>query len=293
MRNMTIHIYETKAFRKSSDGGNPAGVVLLEQPLGTSQMQNIATQVGFSETAFVKKLDPDNFEIQFFTPKTEIDLCGHATIAAFTLLLDKQLVQINGSYQMHTKVGKLTVEIKADQTIVMDQTLPEYLETVPTIKLAPALQIPESEIKSSNLIPQIVSTGYPDIMGPVSSLKTLLDLKPNLDLVSKLNEDTKTTGLHVFTTKTDNSRITAYCRDFSPFYGIPEDPATGGSSGALACYLFKYHQLSNPQEITFYQGKDLTHLSEINVALTTKDEEITRVQVGGKAEIIKEYDLTI
>ena len=84
-----IKVYTLNAFTDDVSGGNPAGVVLDADNLTEKQMQGIAKKVGFSETAFVMSSDSADFRVRFFTPSDEVDLCGHATIATFKLLLLK------------------------------------------------------------------------------------------------------------------------------------------------------------------------------------------------------------
>ncbi len=96
--------YVVDAFTDTRFGGNPAGVVIHEN-LTEEFMQQFASEVRFSETAFIKIIDDLNFEIRFFTPNSEVDLCGHATIASFKALLDNKNVHDNGQYFIKTLAG--------------------------------------------------------------------------------------------------------------------------------------------------------------------------------------------
>lgn len=80
---MKVNVYQLNSFAKTNEGGNPAGVVLDADSLSEKQMGKIAAILGFSETAFVMQSGIADFRVRFFTPKEEVDLCGHATIAAF------------------------------------------------------------------------------------------------------------------------------------------------------------------------------------------------------------------
>lgn len=106
---METTVYTLTAFSKAVNGGNPAGVVLDADFLSEHEMQKIAAEVGFSETAFVQKSENADFKLRFFTPCAEVDLCGHATVAAFYLLAYKGLIEV-GEYSQETKAGILKVE---------------------------------------------------------------------------------------------------------------------------------------------------------------------------------------
>jgi PhzF family phenazine biosynthesis protein len=106
-------IYVLSAFVKDGQGGNPAGVVLNAEALSVNQMKEIARTLGYSETAFVSPDENANFQIRYFTPNEEVDLCGHATIAVFSLLSQKGLIQ-SGTHLIQTKAGQLHVQVKGD-----------------------------------------------------------------------------------------------------------------------------------------------------------------------------------
>ena len=121
---MSRKVYRLNAFAKTEDGGNPAGVVIDAEHLSANQMQAIAKEVGYSETAFVMKSDKADFRVRFFTPTNEVDLCGHATIATFNLLRDLGIVA-KGQYTQETKAGVLKIAICEDE-VFMEQKLPEF-----------------------------------------------------------------------------------------------------------------------------------------------------------------------
>ncbi|PIY70200.1 PhzF family phenazine biosynthesis protein, partial [Candidatus Roizmanbacteria bacterium CG_4_10_14_0_8_um_filter_36_36] len=88
---MKIKVYLLSAFGVSKNGGNPAGVVLNADSLTDNQKKAISKIVNYSETAFISSSDKADFKVTFFTPKDEVDLCGHATIATYSLLYQKHL----------------------------------------------------------------------------------------------------------------------------------------------------------------------------------------------------------
>ena len=281
---MQLEVYTLNAFAKTPNGGNPAGVVLDSDGLTENQMQRIASAVGYSETAYVQKSSEADFKVRFFTPIDEVDLCGHATIATFYLLASEGIVD-TGKYTQETKAGFLGIEVKENNTIFMDQKPPEFSEIVPKKKIAETLNISE-DLFAADLPIQIVSTGLRDILIPIKSLDDLHKIKPDFDAVARVSKKYDVVGYHMFTLETLNNS-TAHCRNLAPLYDIPEEAATGTSSGGLACYLFKYKKITNISTLVFEQGYSMNKPSEILARLDVEDQRITRVRVGGVANNIK------
>ncbi len=284
VKRQKIVVATLNAFARTAKGGNPAGVVLDADRLDESAMQRIAARVGLSETAFVRKSAAADFKIRFFTPAAEVDLCGHATIAAFSLLFGLRRIP-PGRYSQETKAGILGVEVRTDGTVFMDQALPVFGDAIDPGEIAASLGIgPDSWPRIMPV--QIVSTGLPDIMVPIVSLRELSSLEPDFAKITDISKKQGSVGYHAFSLETKYGS-TAHCRNFAPLYGIPEEAATGTSSGALACYLFKHGKITEEQARTlvFEQGYSMGRPSEILVRLEIADNGITGVHVGGKATV--------
>ena len=89
-----MELYTVDAFTDVPLGGNPAGVALFQDKLpDEAEMRRVAAQVGYSETAFLRRIAPDRFEVRYFTPVEDVALCGHATVGSFSLLLQKGLIE--------------------------------------------------------------------------------------------------------------------------------------------------------------------------------------------------------
>ena len=282
MKRQKIVVATLNAFARTAKGGNPAGVVLDADRLDESAMQRIASRVGLSETAFVRKSAAADFKIRFFTPAAEVDLCGHATIAAFSLLFGLRQIP-PGRYSQETKAGILGVEVLTDGTVFMDQALPVFGDAIDPGEIAASLGIGLDSM-APDMPVQIVSTGLPDIMVPIVSLRELTSLGPDFAKITDISKKQASVGYHAFSLETKYGS-TAHCRNFAPLYGIPEEAATGTSSGALACYLFKHGKITEEQARTlvFEQGYSMGRPSEILVRLEIADNGITGVHVGGKA----------
>ncbi|WP_446899264.1 PhzF family phenazine biosynthesis protein [Clostridium sp. LBM24168] len=283
---MKVKVYTLNSFAKTERGGNPAGVVLNADSLSKMEMQNISLKVGLSETAFVMKSKIADFKIKFFTTNSEVDLCGHATIGAFSLMMDKKIIKEN-TYTIETKIGVLNIEC-GNNMIFMDQSKPQFYQIIDAKEVARSLNINEKDIIEDIPI-RVVSTGLKDIMIPVKSLKILYSINPDFHKISNISKNCNVIGYHVFTLETENL-ATASCRNFAPLYNIDEEAATGTSNGALSCYLYKYGIVSEnyARKMIFEQGYSMKRPSEILTSLSIKNNKICRVKVGGTALDIKE-----
>ncbi len=276
-----------KSFTYENSGGNGAGVVVLNQQIPNDKKQEIANKVGLSETVFIYKRDENDYDVSFFTPVCEVDLCGHATIAAFYYL--GKIGQIKGNdetkcvYQ-NTKAGRLKIEITFKgqdvEYVLMQQSQPRiYGELKEKKQIADSLNIDERLIGLPNydIAPTIVSTGLKDILVPVSSREVLNSLDADFKMIEDISYENDVVGYHVFTI--DNGRV--YARNFAPRVGIDEECATGTSNGALGSLLFS-KGFSNQMEVI--QGESMNQKSLIFVRIDSHN-DIMDVYVGGKAHI--------
>jgi len=279
------------SFAKTSDGGNPAAVVLHADNLSASQMKAVAKKIGFSETAFVMASDKADFKVRFFTPTDEVDLCGHATIGFFYLMAVKDFLK-TGMYSQETNAGILSVEITEDQLVLMDQSKPKFYEYVDKQLIAESLGISVLDLHA-DLQPQIVSTGMRDIMVPIRNLETLQNIVPNMALVSEVSSRYDTIGYHLFSLESLGG--TAHTRNLAPLYGIPEESACGTANGALSSYLHHHQMISSVQarNIVMEQGYTMNKPSEILASLETDERGIQRVRIGGTAKNINEMTIEV
>ncbi len=279
---MEVKVYRLSAFPKERHGGNAAGVVVDANKLSEKEMQEIAKDVGFSETAFVIDSPNADFKVRFFTPLSEVGLCGHATIATFNLLRDIGRIK-KGFYTQETKVGILKLEVKKD-TVFMEQIPPIYGEFVDPSEIYECFN--NYEFIDSSLPIRVLSTGMKEIFVPIKSVKELNRLKPDFDKIIELSHKYNVIGIHCFS-MTDEEDVDAYGRNFAPIVGINEESATGTSNGALGCYLNNYID-ENKIKFTLRQGYSMNKPSEITTLLHIKNDEVVTVFVGGNAIIIKE-----
>lgn len=286
--------YIIDAFAEEVFEGNPAGVLIYEN-LDESTMQKFAREMNFSETVFVKLGYNNNFNVRYFTPTSEIDFCGHATLAAYHALLDCGLTEEKPCHFLNNSASQYSI-FRMKDYIMMEQALPSIRETLydkkEVLELCDCLNISINDIgdRTHTLSPQIVYTGLYDIIFPVKDKKTLNNINPNFNRLTKFSQEKKVVGVHAFTL--DDKNFTANCRNFAPLYGINEESATGSSSGALAYYLLKNKIIDSEKEYLFSQGEIMNRPSKILCKILS-DKNNYKVLVGGKCKTLLKCNVTL
>ena len=299
-----MKFYIVDAFTDALFGGNPAGVVILEKGADFPEdetMRKTAAELRYSETAFIKQTGEKEFQIRYFTPAAEVDLCGHATIGSFFALADAGLVRFGSSYLCDTLAGKLNIDLSMG-SVLMDMGAPEAINKITEKSALRELysimgiseekqgEVLSGEKAGSVLIPEMISTGLPDIMMPVRNEGELAAIKPDFAALTKLSEKYEVVGVHAFTVNTGDGAV--HCRNFAPLYDIDEEAATGTSNGALTYYLYKNGVLKQGVENLFIQGEAMNRPSKITSKLTASADGV-RIQVGGSAVILATGDIKI
>ena len=285
-----MRYFVVDAFTSEAFGGNPAGVVLLG--LGGTfpsdrLMQQVAAELRYSETAFVRQEGPTEFTVRYFTPAGEVDLCGHATIATFGVLRHEGVVPEGALCMNHTLAGDLEVNI--GQQVMMEMAAPQVIEKQVDVKELHRIMMGSGHpVAPYPALPvEIVSTGLPDIMMPLASVDDLNNLQPDMDALSALSCDLDVTGVHAFAIADDG--YTAHVRNFGPRYNIPEESATGTANGALTHYLHRQGIIPCPTECHFLQGEAMGRPSVVTTALDKNGS----IRVGGQSRIIAIGDLLV
>lgn len=270
------------AFTTEPYAGNPAGVVPKSEGLSEGQMQAIAAEIGASETAFIFPSADADHRIRYFTPTTEVDLCGHATIASLAYL--SQVGAFDpGPYTIETNVGVLDVEIGEDGRSWMTQASPEVERVDLEIEeVASVLGINEPAIEEvgQDLPIATASTGLPFLVVPIAYLEDLGSVSPDFDALEEMAESVDAAGVYAFTFDTLDRHSDIHGRAFVPGAGVPEDPVTGTASGAAGAYLREFEAFdSMPEELWFEQGHYVDRPGRVVVSVGET------VRVGGRAAV--------
>lgn len=284
-----MKFYIVDAFTEKPFGGNTAGVVLLEP--GTSfpteeTMLQIAAELRYSETAFVRREGSAEFTVRYFTPRYEVELCGHATIAAFGVLYQEGLVPEGTRCLNHTLAGDL--EVVPGSQVMMQMASPRHVQTLDGPELLGQLCDAMGGLQADELSPlpvETTSTGLPDIILPVRDISALQSLRPDMEALSELSTRLDVVGVHAFALQHDDS-CTAHVRNFAPRYAVPEESATGTANAALTYYLFRQGIINDGAKCTFIQGEAMKRPSTIRTTLNLNAGHHADIRVGGPCAIV-------
>ncbi len=255
-------IYQVDAFTDSPFKGNPAGVCLLDHTVPDEWMKNVASEMNLSETAFLYPED-DGFRLRWFTPKVEVDLCGHATLASAHILWEKKILKPGEQAKFFTRSGLLTA-IKDGDWIILD------------FPALPPAEIPVSEELKLIIQSDILYLGKSrfDWLVEIADEDFLRDFLPDFSAIGRL----PARGL-ILTSR--SKKYDFVSRFFVPAVGVNEDPVTGSAHSVLTPYwaaklgkneLFAYQASLRGGELKLWNRRD-------------------RVGIGGQAVTVMEIDL--
>jgi PhzF family phenazine biosynthesis protein len=290
-------VYQVDAFTTQRFAGNPAGVVPDAAGLSEAEMLAIARELNNSETAFVFPAEHDDHDVRvrFFTPTTEVPICGHATIAAHWICAHEGAPK--GITRQRTGAGILPVEIGIDvdgrRRIWMTQAPASFapaIEGEARDALLAALGIGPDAIADYGPI-QVVSTGHSKVLIPLRSRAALDGLKPDLKALVRLSSQFECNGYYPFTLARPAPGFLSHGRMFAPAIGISEDPVTGNASGPLGAYLLEHGhiELDSGGKFTFEacQGEAMGRPGSVTVEVTRSDAaDAIQVRIAGEAVIV-------
>ncbi|MEM6785625.1 MAG: PhzF family phenazine biosynthesis protein [Bacteroidota bacterium] len=218
-------LYQVDAFTKQPFRGNPAGVMVLDDPLGEMRMQAIAAEMNLAETAFLVKTAPHRYHLRWFTPTVEVDLCGHATLASAHILWSQGHEPPGETIAFDTLSGPLRATMHGGQ-IQLD-----FPATPPT-----PVVLPDGVLECLG-IADALYTGETvfDHFVEVASEEVLHSLQPDIGRLRNLHAETGTRGV-IATCQAAHSGADFMSRFFAPAAGVDEDPVTGSAHCALAPY---------------------------------------------------------
>ncbi|WP_054743859.1 PhzF family phenazine biosynthesis protein [Cellulosilyticum ruminicola] len=297
----SVKMYYVDAFTNENFQGNQAPVIINADALTEDEMQKIATELNASETVFVSSSKAADFRTRYFTPKTEVNVCGHGTVAAYYVL--SKLGMIGKSKITHeTNIGVLPINIERNALeeptqIMMHQQNPKFIEvSVSREEIAEALNVDVSALMEEYPI-QNVSTGRMKLIIPIVNRKTLVAMKPDFNKIYNICKKLDTNGFHLFSFDTLDLESITVARHFAPTVGVNEDPVTGIAAGALGCYLVKYCrdriECSENMKFIMEQGDHMNKKGRIHVHIKMTDSTISSVKVGGSARVLFETTFNI
>jgi PhzF family phenazine biosynthesis protein len=218
---MTLPVYVVDAFASQPFTGNPAAICFLDGERDAAWMQAVAAEMNLSETAYLLPIAHDVWSLRWFTPTVEVDLCGHATLAAAHTLWESERLALDAPARFDTRGGPLTCTRRSDGVIAMDFPARHVEATNAPPALLDALGVARVEFVGRNVLDYFVE---------VESKAALLAIAPD-------HATLRTTGLRgVIVTAAGEGDVDFVSRYFAPGSGIDEDPVTGSAHCALAPY---------------------------------------------------------
>ncbi|HEX4633946.1 MAG TPA: PhzF family phenazine biosynthesis protein [Gemmatimonadales bacterium] len=214
---MGLRVLQVDAFTDRAFAGNPAAVCLLERPADTGWMQNVAREMNLSETAFLSPR-AEGYDLRWFTPGAEVDLCGHATLATAHVLWTEGLLAPQLTARFHTRSGVLTADRRG-----------EWIELdFPSQAVAPH-EPPPGLLAALGVRPQYVGKNKTDFLIEAASEQDVRALTPDFGKFKGL----PIRGV-IVTSRSATSGVDFISRFFAPGVGVDEDPVTGSAHCALA-----------------------------------------------------------
>ncbi len=282
-------------FTKQRFGGNQLAVLPDAQKLSDWQMQQVAREFNFSETAFVLPAETGHTrKVRIFTPTTEIPFAGHPNIGTAFVLAETGALgkEIPDTVLFEEKAGLVSIEIQAnlDSPTSFELKAPQVLtlQEFPAIRsVAKALSLRENEIVVTTHAPTVASVGLPFLFVEVLDLSVLSQVRIDMAGFDRLLVEGAVPYVHVYTPKTGSTDIQA--RVFAPLDGVAEDPATGSANCALAALLSHYRSERDGEfSWCVFQGIELGRPSALRIRARKENGCVVASWVGGTCVMISE-----
>ena len=284
----SFEIYQIDAFTQKPFEGNPAGVTFGDG-LTAGEMQLIAKEMNLAETAFLSKSDKADYNLRWFTPAMEVDICGHATIASLHFLNEHGLLKSSSVIKFDTRSGMLKCKFEDGK----------YFMQIPIYKMEEYAGSREEILDTLGLSNDETDANVPFIITEhdylyvyVKKLSSVGSVKPDYKRLLEISIKNKFGGVVIFTTESVDETSSAHIRFFAPYYGIDEDPVTGSANGPLLTVLQKLGFVKDEGKdinLTFEQGDFIKRRGRIGVRYSAKDNEL---YISGNAVTILKGDMS-
>jgi len=297
---MKYRYYICDVFTETRFGGNPLAVLPKAEGLSDHQMQQIAREFNFSESTFVFPAKAHTRHVRIFTPPAEIPFAGHPNVGtAFVLAAAGEFGEINSSLTVtfEEEAGLVSVAIRAEEGKIVSCELaaPQSLslgKTVPAELVASAVSLDCEDIVTDTHHPQICSVGLPFVFTKLRDRAALERARINMSGFDALRDLGVDPQLHLYIRVSDDFDIRA--RMFAPLSGVPEDPATGSASCALAGLLAHYKEEgAGSFSWRIAQGVEMGRPSTLIARAEKADGTVRATWVGGSCVMVSEGSIQI
>jgi PhzF family phenazine biosynthesis protein len=264
------------AFTTEPSGGNPAGVVLDAGGLSSAEMQQIAADVGYSETAFLTRRPDGDFDVRYFSPQTEVTFCGHATVAA---AIAHAALEGPSTLAFHTLAGRVGVSVDEDMVATLISVSPQIapLDPADLSEILAALGWSLDELEA-DLEPGLAYAGAWHAVLPVATRARLASVDYDFERLAQLMSARQWTTVDLIWREAPGL---LHSRNLFPSGGVVEDPATGAAAAALGAFLDHRGLLPATRTFVVRQGDDMGRPSRLDVAVPTQVDR--GVSVSGRA----------
>lgn len=261
---MTQPIIQVDAFTNKAFEGNPAAVCVLKEARDEQWMQHVAQEMNLSETAFLVAHE-DGYNLRWFTPLVEVDLCGHATLASAHVLWETGQLAAGALARFYTRSGLLTAKQQGDWIELDFPAKPEQ-EVAEPAHLLPGLGVPAQYIGKNEF----------DFLVEVDSEEVVRNMRPNFSLLKMV----PARGV-IVTSRASTEGYDFVSRFFGPQVGVDEDPVTGSAHSCLAPYWSKK---LGKDTMVGYQASSRGGVVRVRL-------DGDRVLIGGQAVIVLRGEL--
>ena len=234
---MSLTIWQVDAFADEPFRGNPAAVCILPAARDATWMQDVGREMNLSETAFLVRRDDGSYDLRWFTPSIEVDLCGHATVASAHVLWEEGLLPTDETVRFHSRSGLLTATRDGDW-IELD---------FPAYETHPMEQAPDFA-EALGAEPTAAGRSQFDYVVELALEEAVRGLSPDMGRIAALGPR----GVLV-TARAATAPFDYVCRFFAPAGGVPEDPVTGSAQSELGPY---WQEKLGKDDLLCYQASE-------------------------------------
>jgi len=299
---MMRHYVTVDVFTERQFGGNPLAVVLDAQGLTPQQMQAVAAEFNYAETTFV--LPPADARhtarVRIFTPRSEVPFAGHPNVGtAYVLATRDPALATSGRLLFEEGAGLVPVSVLMEQGRVIgaEVTAPAALTrhaTATVGQVADCLSLSAGDIRTAE--PRVLSVGLPFLVAELVTRDALRRARPNVAAHETMLPLDGADAIYFYTYDVDRGEAPCdlMARMFAPLDGIPEDPATGSATAAVAALLAEECQTADTEiRLRVVQGVDMGRPSVLHTRALRRDGKVASVHVGGRCVPVMEGVLRV
>ena len=286
-----MRFYIVDVFAESRLSGNQLAVFRDCTKLSTASMQRIAQEMHYSETTFIRSEEPKDggYDVRIFTPNYELPFAGHPTLGTAYVIQSRVIGKPVEEVTLNYKVGQIPVTFSysgaSADVLWMRQKPPTFGRSFERNRIAKVLGLKSSYI-DRKFPAQLVSTGIPFVIVPLTSLKAVRQIAVDRAALADLLKETETTLIFVFCPETYSKRNQLNARGLGIPDTIPEDPATGSANGCLAAYLVRHRFFGQTEvDVRVEQGYEMGRKSLLYLRAKETPKGI-EVNVGGRVAFV-------